>query len=183
MYKEHTLFNHFRECKDYTCSFFFCYETILRGYDTVEGSTHNQYKKIMDYSYLLTPLFAWIIAGGLKFTFYSIRMKRWAFETIGYGGLPSTHSAIVSSTAALIAFKEGLSHPAFGVSLTLAIIVTIDAYNLRNQVGQHAFAINHLTVYSKTKQKLRERMGHTAVEIAAGLLVGIGVAFGVWVGL
>ncbi len=95
---------------------------------------------------------------------------------IGYGGLPSNHSAIVSSIPTLIALKEGITHPAFGVAITLAFIVMLDASSLRRQVGQHAVVINRLTVILPEQQFLRERMGHTYIEIAAGILVGIAVA-------
>jgi acid phosphatase family membrane protein YuiD len=125
----------------------------------------------MDLSYLLTPFAAWLVAGMLKFAINSVKAKRFALDLIGYGGLPSNHSAIVSSMAALIAFKEGMGHPAFGVALTLAFIVMLDASSLRQQVGKHAAAINRLASMS-----LRERMGHSRLEIASGVTVGIGVA-------
>lgn len=73
----------------------------------------------------------------------------------------------------LITFKEGLGHPAFGVAITLAFIVMLDANSLRRQVGKHAVAINRLAAPHET---LRERMRHTPMEVAAGILVGIGVA-------
>jgi acid phosphatase family membrane protein YuiD len=44
----------------------------------------------MDYSYLLTPLLAWLTAGSVKFLMNSMRARRLAFDLIGYGGLPST---------------------------------------------------------------------------------------------
>ena len=134
---------------------------------------------IMDFSYALTPFLAWLTAGIMKFTYNSIKAKQLAFGLIGYGGLPSNHSAIVSSMAALIAFKEGIGHPAFGVSITLAFIVMLDANSLRHQVGKHAAAINRLAASSKDHSILRERMGHTRIEIAAGILVGIAVSAGV----
>jgi acid phosphatase family membrane protein YuiD len=98
----------------------------------------------MDLSYAVTPFLAWLIAGVLKFTINSLKAGQLAFGLIGYGGLPSNHSAIVSSVAALIAFKEGLEHPAFGVALALAFIVMLDANSLRRQVGKHAEALNRL---------------------------------------
>lgn len=131
---------------------------------------------MMDYSYALTPLLAWLVAGCLKFVINSVKAGQLAFGLIGYGGLPSNHSAIVSSTAALIAFKEGIGHPAFGVALTLAFIVMLDANSLRRQVGKHAAAINQLAAGQADMEPLRERMGHTRVEIGAGILVGIAVA-------
>lgn len=129
-----------------------------------------------DISYALTPFAAWLVAGVLKFTINSIKAGKPAFGLIGYGGLPSNHSAIVSSMAALVAFKESIGHPAFGVALTLAFIVMLDANSLRRQVGRHAAAINRLAETAAGHALLRERMGHTRVEILAGIVVGIGVA-------
>ena len=128
----------------------------------------------MDLSYLLTPFVAWLTAGCLKFLVNSMRAGKLAFGLIGYGGLPSNHSAIVCSTTTLIAIKEGIAHPAFGVALTLAFIVMLDASSLRRQVGKHASAINQLaTSLNTNKTTLRERIGHTPVEICAGILTGI----------
>lgn len=125
--------------------------------------------------YLITPFAAWLVAGCLKFAVNSLRAGRPAFGLIGYGGLPSNHSAIVSSTAALIALREGMAHPAFGVAVTLAFIVMLDANSLRRQIGRHAEALNKLR--DTGEKPLRERMGHTRVEIAAGIVTGCVVAW------
>lgn len=137
----------------------------------------------MDLSYLVTPFLAWLVAGSLKFLINSIRARRWAFGLIGYGGLPSNHSAIVSSTAVLIALREGLGHPAFGVALTLAFVVMMDARSLRRQVGRQAEAINRLAGESAGHAPLRTRMGHSGLEIVAGVATGAGVALLVFHGL
>ncbi len=134
----------------------------------------------MEYIYLLTPFVAWLVAGSLKFVINSIRAKQLAFGLIGYGGMPSNHSAIVSSMAALIAFKEGIEHPAFGVAIALAFIVLLDANSLRRQVGKHAQAINQLQADSETQNsapQLRERMGHSKAEILGGIVTGTVVAY------
>ncbi|WEJ62099.1 divergent PAP2 family protein [Thiomicrorhabdus lithotrophica] len=130
----------------------------------------------MEYIYLITPFSAWLVAGITKFIVNSIKAKQLAFGLIGYGGLPSNHSAIVSSMVFLIALKEGVAHPAFGVAVTLAFIVLLDANSLRQQVGKHAKAINALQADTKNKP-LRERMGHTRIEILAGVAVGFVVAW------
>lgn len=131
----------------------------------------------MDYSYLITPFFSWFFAGITKFIINSIKSKKIAFGLIGYGGLPSNHSAIVSSSAAIIAIKQGIDQPAFCVAITIAFIVVLDANSLRQQVGKHASAINKLSMSLADHQMLRERMGHTRIEIFAGILVGVFVAF------
>jgi len=127
----------------------------------------------MDWSYAVTPFAAWFCAGVLKFVINSARARRWAFGEIGYGGLPSNHSTIVSSMATLIALKEGMAHPAFGVALTLAFIVILDAASLRRQVGLHAQALNQLRPSDDPSRPLRERMGHSKLEIAAGVVLGV----------
>ncbi|MBG5754099.1 divergent PAP2 family protein [Pseudomonas aeruginosa] len=129
-----------------------------------------------DYSYLITPFLAWLVAGSCKFVINSLKAGKPAFGLIGYGGLPSNHSAIVGSMAALIALREGIGHPAFGVAVTLAFIVVLDANSLRRQIGLQARAINELRD-SREKGALRERMGHSRAEILAGLLVGSLVAW------
>lgn len=133
----------------------------------------------MDISYIITPSLAWFVTGGMKFLINSIKAKQLAFDQIGYGGLPSNHSAIVSSMAALVALKEGVGDPAFGATLTLAFIVILDASSLRRQVGKQAAAINRLAETMPEFQLLRERMGHTRIEIGVGVLLGIVVALGV----
>lgn len=130
----------------------------------------------MDLSYLITPFFAWLVAGCAKFAINTLRAKRLAFDLIGYGGMPSNHSSIVSSAAAIIAFNEGLQEPTLVVALALAFIVILDASSLRQQVGKHAKAINVLNKY-KVGKPLRERMGHTRLEILAGIVTGIASAW------
>ena len=131
-----------------------------------------------EFSYVLTPFLAWLVAGILKFLINSFKAHRLAFDLIGYGGLPSNHSAIVSSMATLIALKEGINTPAFGVAIALAFIVILDASSLRRQVGKHAAAINQLNALTTSSPLLlRERMGHTRIEIFVGVITGSTVAY------
>ena len=127
------------------------------------------------YIYLITPFFAWLVCGITKFVVNCLKERRLALDLIGYGGMPSNHSTIVSSMASLIAFKEGIDVPAFGVALTLAFIVILDANSLRKQIGKHAKVINHLEYYQG--DKLRERIGHSKLEILTGIILGSCVGF------
>ena len=131
----------------------------------------------MSYVYLIAPFLTWFIAGSLKFLVNSIRSGNAAYKLVGYGGLPSNHSAIVTCMVTLISFKEGIENPAFGVSLTLAFIVILDASSLRRQVGEHATRINLLNQSNNGYNPLRERIGHSRIEIAAGIAVGMVVGF------
>ncbi|GAA0406706.1 divergent PAP2 family protein [Massilia aurea] len=131
----------------------------------------------MEIIYLVTPVLTWMVVGPIKFLISSIRYRRWAFDLVGNGGFPSNHSAVVSSMATLIALREGMGHPAFGVAVTLAFIVMIDANSLRQHVGRHAVTLNRLHDGKEDYVILRERMGHTRFEIAGGILTGIGMGF------
>jgi len=133
----------------------------------------------MDILYLITPFIAWLITGITKFIINCIRAQRLAFDLIGYGGMPSNHSAIVSSTTCLIALKEGISHPSFGVAITLSFIVLLDASSLRMKVAEQATLINQLILHSelKNQQPIRERIGHSKLEIIVGVLLGCLISF------
>lgn len=131
----------------------------------------------MDISYLVTPFIAWVAAGAIKFIINSAKSKTFAFSQMGYGGLPSTHATVVTSTAALIAIREGSASPVFGVAVTLAFIVILDAHGLRRHIGKQARIINQLASQMNHAESLRERVGHDAVEIGAGILLGILLAY------
>lgn len=124
----------------------------------------------MDISYVITPFVAWLIAGSSKFAINSIKAKSAAFKQIGYGGFPSNHTSIVTSVAWLIALKEGVAAPALGVALALSFIVILDATSLRMKVGTHAKRLNEIT---PDGLPLRERIGHTPIEILGGILTGL----------
>ena len=131
----------------------------------------------MDISYLLTPVLTWAAVGPIKFLINSARTRRWAWDLVGNGGFPSNHSAVTTSMATLIALREGMDSGAFGVAVTLAFIVMIDANHLRQHVGHHAAAINRMAGKAPDHTWLRERMGHTVVEILGGIGTGVGLGF------
>ena len=137
----------------------------------------------MDFTYLVTPVLTWLVVGPIKFLITSVRQRRLAFDLVGNGGFPSNHSAVVTSMATLIALREGINDPAFGVAVTLAFVIMIDANSLRQHVGRQAAAINRLTNagpgMGSNIKPLRERMGHTLVEIGGGIGTGIAVAFAI----
>ena len=129
----------------------------------------------MDISYLITPVVTWMVVGPIKFLINSARQKRWAFNLVGNGGFPSNHSAVTTSMATLIALRDGMDSGAFGVAVTLAFIVMVDANSLRQHVGRQAAAINRLGGAGEGHAPLRERMGHTLVEISGGVITGVAV--------
>ena len=132
----------------------------------------------MDISYLVLPFITWLLAGITKFAINSIRAGEPAFSLIGYGGMPSNHSAIAGGMTALIALKQGIAHPAFGIAVAFTFIVILDANSLRGQIGKQATVINRLN-QEPAENPLRERIGHSRTEIIAGLVFGALVAIAV----
>ncbi|MGL6097293.1 MAG: divergent PAP2 family protein [Fimbriiglobus sp.] len=131
----------------------------------------------MDVGYLAAPAVGWVVCGSVKFAINSANAGRLAWDRIGYGGMPSTHTAIATTTLFLIGLREGISHPAFGAALSLAVIVAIDGMSLRRKIGEHAEALNRLQA-GLGQKPLRESMGHRPAEIVAGTLVGAACAAG-----
>ena len=99
----------------------------------------------------------WLINGSTKFAVNWMARGREAFALVGYGGFPSTHTAMVSSVLWYTGLVHGFDQPAVGVALVLLWVVTTDARGLRGAVGQQAQRLNEL---APEKPPLRTRMGH-----------------------
>lgn len=115
---------------------------------------------------------AWVVSGSLKFLVNEIRYGK-GKELIGYGGLPSTHTTIISSAVFFYGFSEGFFNPTFTLGLSVMMLFIMDAHNMRIKIGKHAEILNSL----QDKVKLRERMGHTWLEISCGLLLGAVIGY------
>ncbi|ULO08043.1 divergent PAP2 family protein [Paenibacillus sp. 19GGS1-52] len=121
--------------------------------------------------YCFVPFVAWFIAGTLKYLINKFRFGEQAAQLIGNGGFPSNHTTIVTTTTWLIGLREGFESPMFGLGVALVMVVIFDATGLRRYVGQHAKNIN--IINSESTIKLRERIGHTKVEVIGGILLGM----------
>ena len=123
--------------------------------------------------YIFMPFLAWGVAGCLKFVINYLRFGRNAKTLIGYGGFPSTHTTILSSVVFLAGFKEGFATSVFSLGLGSLLILVIDAHGLRRKVGEQAKVLNRL----QKDTILRERMGHSFLEISGGLFLGALLAY------
>jgi acid phosphatase family membrane protein YuiD len=126
--------------------------------------------------FVIAPFFGWLVAGSLKFAINTLRSHGPAWKQIGYGGMPSTHTTIVSTTALLIGLREGWNTPSFAAASALAFIVMLDAVSLRGQIGAQARLLNALLSEDATHRAVRERIGHHWTEVLGGLFVGLGCA-------
>ena len=131
--------------------------------------------------FLLTSISSWAIAQILKtIIHYAVYKKLDLRRLFGDGGMPSGHSATVTSMAMLCALVYGTGSFQFAISLVLAIIVCHDAMGVRRETGKQAVMLNELTrlfgILSSEELpeiKLKEFVGHTPVQVAAGITVGV----------
>jgi acid phosphatase family membrane protein YuiD len=101
------------------------------------------------------------------------------------GGMPSSHSALVSGLAHSTGLYYGFWSPFFGISAVLAMIVIYDATGIRRQAGKHAEIINKMITdlasgHPLKEEQLREVLGHTPMEAIAGTLLGVIIAQIYW---
>ena len=135
---------------------------------------------------LLTGLVGWFLAQVLKFPMDYLRTRHWNwglfFEA---GGMPSSHSALVTSTAMAIGLHYGFDQPLFGLAVAITMVVVYDATAVRRQAGMQAQKINVLVNellkgHPISELELREVLGHTPLEALGGVLLGLVVALSLW---
>jgi acid phosphatase family membrane protein YuiD len=130
----------------------------------------------------LTMVLGWFVAQGLKVLIYWFRHHKINFRLfVGTGGMPSSHSAFVSSLSAAIGLETGWDSPAFILSLGMAIVIMSDAAGVRRAAGQQAQILNEIMddLYRSKPvphARLKELLGHTPVQVFVGAFIGIVVA-------
>lgn len=127
---------------------------------------------------ILIPIISWIIAVILK-GFYGLHMKNFSIsQTLGSGGMPSVHSALVTSITTALGIKYGVFSDIFSIALVFSMIIIYDAINVRFEAGLHAKALNQLKCNRETEKdyNFNESIGHLPEEAFAGSVIGIIVA-------
>jgi len=119
--------------------------------------------------FILILIITWLLNGSVKFIVNLYTSKSKAFELIGYGGFPSTHSAIISSFYFYTGLNYGFNNIIMIPLLVIFWIVINDAVNLRKYIGLHAKNLNKLDPSSSH----REQIGHQYNEVLGGVLVGL----------
>jgi acid phosphatase family membrane protein YuiD len=135
---------------------------------------------------LWTGMVGWFLASVLKIPVDFIRERRWNWALFfTTGGMPSSHSCLVTSTAMAVGLHYGFDTPLFAVALTLALVVVYDAMGVRRQAGKQAQKINVLVEellkgHPINEKHLLEAIGHTPLEALGGVLLGLTVAVSLW---
>lgn len=131
----------------------------------------------------LASVLSWLIAQSIKVLLGVIKEKKFDFRWfVGTGGMPSSHVAGVVAMATSVGIYQGYDSMLFGVALVFTIIVMFDAQGVRQATGIQAEILNEMIddIYLKKgveEAKLKELVGHTPVEVLAGAVLGIIIAF------
>jgi len=134
---------------------------------------------------LWAAVLANVTAQLLKLIVYYLLERRWSWaRLLESGGMPSSHSAMVAALATGVGLETGLDSTLFAVTLVFALIVMYDATGIRRAAGQQAELLNDLVeelravLHEGFKPKpLKELLGHTYLEVAAGGLLGVAVSW------
>ena len=141
----------------------------------------NWFQKLLSNPFLLIGLSSWFWAQLIKTIIHAIVTKSIDFtRLIGDGGMPSGHSATVSSLATAAALVYGLGSFEFAMAFIFAIVVCKDAMGVRLETGKQAKLLNEfMDLFAKLEQplsdqeKLKELVGHTPLQVCMGALLGI----------
>ena len=139
----------------------------------------------------LSCVFSWLgaqfLKAAIKLVYGRIHSLAELLEVMLWrtGGMPSSHSALVTSLCTTIAFRDGLSSDIFVFSLAFFLVVIRDAFGVRRSSGLQARKINDIGRELAEKKTIdnykpmKEVDGHTPMEVLCGCLLGffVGLSF------
>lgn len=135
--------------------------------------------QILNNKIILAAFLAWLVAQVLKVILVLVKDRKVDFSRmIGSGGMPSSHSALVMAMTSSVGKYVGFDTAEFAIAACISIIVMYDAANVRRAAGKQAELLNIIVddLYRGKHidgEKLKELLGHTPVEVAAGAVLGI----------
>jgi len=132
---------------------------------------------------LIAALIGWFVAQAVKIPIHYLVEKKWDLTRFfGSGGMPSSHTAMVVSSAVMTGTLSGFDSPIFAVAVVLAFIVMYDATGVRRETGRQATVINQILqdvlINGKpiSDAQLKELVGHKPIEVFGGTVVGFAVS-------
>ena len=135
----------------------------------------SEFAVLFDNSVLFWSLISCLLAQFFKiiFNFFSTGEIRFGimFET---GGMPSSHSALITGATSGIGFELGFDSPIFALAIAVSLIVMYDASGVRKSAGIQAREINKLSkkLDPKSDLDLKDTLGHSKLEVIVGSLLG-----------
>ena len=134
---------------------------------------------ILQYKYLIIPLATWFCIQVFKVIWDLVVTHKFNFKRIlGAGGMPSSHSAVVTSLATMVGKAYGIDSAIFAISLIFACIVMYDAAGVRRAAGKQAKLLNKIVetpglTNLQVQERLVEVLGHTPLQVIVGATIGV----------
>jgi len=131
---------------------------------------------------LIAAFTAWGLAQIIKVPFEYVMHREWDWSLLfSSGGMPSSHSALVTGASVAVGLKLGFDSPLFALACVVAMVVIYDAIGVRRHAGDHARVLNLmidelLTGHPLAEKELKEVLGHTPREVVGGIILGTLVA-------
>lgn len=132
---------------------------------------------------LICCFISWWVAQTFKVPILFLVEKKFSFKRfIGSGGMPSSHTALVSALCVMIGHFYGFDSGIFAISFCFSAVVMYDAAGVRRETGTQATVINKLLERIGNDgepirdSNLKEIIGHTPLEVLGGFIVGVAVS-------
>ena len=146
---------------------------------------NNTFLGFITNKYIYIPVLLWFGIQLFKLIYDLVTTKKFNFKRImGAGGMPSSHSAVVTVLATLIGKNYGVDSAFFALSLIFAFVVMYDACGVRRAAGKQAKVLNDIVntpglSNGQVQEKLQEALGHTPIQVFVGAIIGlvVGVIF------
>ena len=135
----------------------------------------SEFASFLDNSVLFWSLLSCLLAQFFKIIFYFFSTGKIKFGIMfETGGMPSSHSALISGATSGIGFQLGFDSPIFALAIAVSLIVMYDASGVRKSAGIQAIEINKISrkLDPKSEVDLKETLGHTKFEVIIGSLLG-----------
>ncbi len=133
----------------------------------------------------ISAAIGWLTAQILKTIIHTALTRNFVAERmVGSGGMPSSHSSTVCALATSTCLQYGSASFEFAIAAFFAIVVMYDAIGVRRETGIQARVLNemmelfsHMGKGVSMEDKLKEFVGHTPLQVLAGAILGILIAF------
>ncbi len=116
----------------------------------------------------LIPLIVGVLAEITKILTECVERGAWHEGLFRPGGMPSSHSAFVTSLLIVVGVRSGMDSTAFAIAFCFACITWYDAVSSRHAIGEQAKVLNRLQKWTH----FSERLGHSLKEVIGGILFG-----------
>lgn len=139
----------------------------------------NYFTEFITNKFIYVPLLTWFGIQLFKVIWDLVTTKKFNFKRIlGAGGMPSSHSAVVTCLATLIGKSEGVDSIMFAMATIFAMVVMYDAAGVRRAAGKQARILNKIVETPgltgiEVQEKLVEVLGHSPTQVFVGAIIGI----------